>query len=117
LRDEAIEALAEDTAFTKNLGHSFDAGGLCPCGISEVSTDDDGVCTLEFSKALFEMGKEVEKRNRVVIDKLMEVVKALPLENFKDDMGSHDAADFVDNARSFFDAMQKAKKLLEEEGN
>lgn len=40
---------------------------------------------------------------------LREIVEALPLTAFGDDVAQHDAADFVDNAGHFFEAMRLAK--------
>lgn len=43
---------------------------------------------------------------------LLAALKALPLEYFGDDMSKCDAADFVDHAGEFFDAMLLAKAAL-----
>jgi len=44
---------------------------------------------------------------------MLEALEALPLGSFGDDMGKHDAAEFVDNAGYFFDAMLKAKVAIQ----
>lgn len=46
---------------------------------------------------------------------LREALQKLPLENFSDDMGNHDAAEFVDHAGEFFEAMLAVKKALAEQ--
>ena len=45
---------------------------------------------------------------------MAELLRRLPLNSFGDDMGQHDAAEFVDHAGEFFEVMQAAKKLLAE---
>jgi hypothetical protein len=41
-----------------------------------------------------------------------EALRCLPLDSFTDDMDKADAADFVDNANGFFEAMQKARAIF-----
>lgn len=43
---------------------------------------------------------------------LIEALKKLPLEEFGDDMSKHDAAEFVDNAGAFFEAMAAANLIF-----
>ena len=43
---------------------------------------------------------------------LLEALKTLPLEAFDKELDACDAAEFVDNAGDFFDAMQKARVAI-----
>jgi len=45
-------------------------------------------------------------------EKLRDALLALPLESFGEDMSKSDAADFVDHAGEFFEAMVKARAAL-----
>lgn len=43
---------------------------------------------------------------------MLEALKTLPLDSFGDDMSKCDAADFVDHAGEFFEAMVKARAVI-----
>jgi hypothetical protein len=45
-------------------------------------------------------------------NEMIEILKALPLDSFGEDMSKCDAADFVDHAGEFFSVMLKAKELI-----
>jgi hypothetical protein len=52
-----------------------------------------------------------------LLQEALEALKTLPLDSFGDDMSKCDAADFVDHAGEFFEAIQLAKEVLRKAEN
>ncbi len=66
----------------------------------------------KFSRPGFEQEAEANARLIAAAPTMLEALKALPLEAFDKDMDACDAAEFVDNAGDFFEAMQKARAAI-----
>jgi len=69
------------------------------------------------AKVLFEGGSEdpevhANARLLVIAPLLFEACQMLPLDKFGEDMGDCDAADFVDNAYAFFEAMKLVRQAF-----
>lgn len=63
-------------------------------------------------KHLAQQFADGESGLRTLIGELAAAANKLPLDSFGDDMGQHDAAEFVDHAGEFFEAMLALKPLL-----